>query len=77
MSSSKVRVVLQELVDRNILVEVKDDDDVSYYPAVDFHHLSLADIIIRLSHADESKGVEWKVRFQQAIRQEFSKDTFA
>ncbi len=77
MSSSKVRVVLQELVDRNILVEVKDDDDVSYYPAVDFHHLSLADIIIRLSHADESKGVEWKVRFQQAIRQEFSADTFA
>ena len=77
MSSSKVRVVLQELVDRNILVEVKDDDDVSYYPAVDFHHLSLADIIIRLSHAGESKGVEWKVRFQQAIRQEFSKDTFA
>ncbi len=77
MSSSKARVVLQELVDRNILVEVKDEDDVSYYPAVDFHYLSLADIIIRLSQAGESKGEEWKIRFQQAIRQEFSADTFA
>ena len=39
MSSSKVRVILQELVDHKILVEVKEDDDVSYFPAVDFHRL--------------------------------------
>ena len=32
MSSSKVRVILQELVDHKILVEVKEDDDVSYFP---------------------------------------------
>lgn len=77
MSSSKVRVVLQELVDQKILVEVRDDDDVSYYPAVDFHRLALSDIITRLSHLDESRGEEWKLRFVEAMKREFSKDTFA
>lgn len=77
MSSSKVRIVLQELVDCRILVEVKDDDDVSYFPAVDFHNLALADIIIRLSHLDENKGEQWKVRTVEALNREFSKDTFA
>lgn len=77
MSSSKVRVVLQELVDQKILVEVRDDDDVSYYPAVDFHRLALSDIITRLSHLDESRGEEWKMRFVEAMKREFSKDTFA
>lgn len=56
MSSSKARIVLQELVDLQILVEVKEEDDVSYFPAVDFHRLSLADIINRLSHMDENRG---------------------
>lgn len=77
MSSSKVRIVLQELVDKKILVEVRDDNDVSYFPAVDFHHLALSDIIIRLSHLDENRGEEWKVRFVETINREFSKDTFA
>lgn len=77
MSSSKVRVVLQELVDQKILVEVRDDDDVSYYPAVDFHRLALSDIITRLSHLDENRGEEWKMRFVEAIKREFFKDTFA
>ena len=77
MSSSKVRVVLQELVDKRVLVEVKDDDDVSYFPAVDFHHLSLADVITRLAYMDENRGEEWKVRFVEAMNREFSKDTFA
>lgn len=77
MSSSKVRVVLQELVDQKILVEVRDDDDVSYYPAVDFHRLALSDIITRLSHLDDNRGEEWKMRFVEAMKREFSKDTFA
>lgn len=77
MSSSKVRIILQELVDRKILVEVKEDDDVSYFPAVDFHHLSLANIITRLSHIDENRGEGWKARLEKAIEQEFSKDIFA
>lgn len=33
MSSSKVRIILQELVDKKVLVEVREDDDVSYFPA--------------------------------------------
>ena len=68
---------LQELVDHKILVEVKEDDDVSYFPAVDFHRLSVADIINRLSHLDQNKGEEWKVRLVGAVRQEFGQDTFA
>lgn len=77
MSSSKVRVVLQELVDQDILIEVRGDDDVSYFPAVDFHSLSLADIINRLSHMCDNKGEAWKLRFMEAVNREFSKDTFA
>lgn len=77
MSSSKVRIILQELVDKKVLVEVREDDDVSYFPAVDFHHLSYSDIIVRLSHIDENRGEAWKVRFVEAINHEFSKDTFA
>lgn len=77
MSSAKVRVILQELVDQKILVEVKEDDDVSYFPAVDFHHLSLADIISRLSYLYDNRGEAWKIRFVEAIQREFSKDTFA
>jgi len=77
MSSSKVRVVLQELVDQKILVEVKGEDDVSYFPAVDFHYLALSDIITRLSHMDENKGEEWKVRFVEVMNREFAQDTFA
>lgn len=77
LSSAKVRVILQELVDQKILVEVKEDDDVSYFPAVDFHHLSLADVISRLSYLYDNRGESWKVRFVEAINREFSKDTFA
>lgn len=77
LDSNKVRVVLQELVDQKILVEVKEDNDVSYFPAVDFHQLSMADIINRLSYMEANKGEAWKVRFVEAIRKEFSEDTFA
>jgi len=44
---------------------------------VDFHRLSVADIINRLSHLDQNKGEEWKVRLVGAVRQEFGQDTFA
>ena len=77
ISSSKVRVVLQELVEQKILVEVKDEDDVSYFPAMDFRSLALSDIIVRLSDMGENKGEEWKARFVQAIKREFAEDTFA
>lgn len=77
MSSSKMRMVLEELVEKKVLVEVKSDDDVSYYPAHDLHDLSLADIIVRLSYMDGYKAEEWKVRFVQAINGEFSNDKFA
>ncbi len=77
ISSSKVRVVLQELVEQKILVEVKDEDDVSYFPAMDFRNLALSDIIVRLSDMDDNRGEEWKARFVQAIKREFAEDRFA
>ncbi len=77
MSSSKIRIILQELVDLKILVEVKEDDDVSYFPAVDLHRLSVADIINRLSYLSDNKGESWKVRLVAAVEKEFSADTFA
>lgn len=77
INSNKVRVVIEELIDQKILVEVKEDDDVSFFPAIDFHHLSLADIINRLSYMYDNRGEEWKLRFIEAINREFSKDTFA
>ena len=44
---------------------------------MEFHRLSVADIINRLSHLDQNKGEEWKVRLVGAVRQEFGQDTFA
>lgn len=77
MNSSKVRAVVQELVDKKILVEVPQADDVSFFPAIDFHNLSMADVIIRLSHMDENKGEEWKLNFIRAINTEFETQKFA
>lgn len=77
MSSSKVRLVLEELVEKKVLVEVKSDDDVSYYPAHDLHDLSMADVIVNLSYMDGFKAEEWKVRFVRAINGEFLNDKFA
>lgn len=70
INSNKVRVVIEELIDQKILVEVKEDDDVSFFPAIDFHHLSLADIINRLSYMYDNKGEEWKLRFIEAINRD-------
>ena len=77
ISSSKVRIVVEELVEQKVLVEVKDEDDVSYFPAMDFRNLALSDIIVRLSDMGENRGEEWKTRFVQAIKREFAEDTFA
>lgn len=77
ISSSKIQLVMQELVDRRILAEVREDDDVSYYPAVDFHKLSLAEIINRLSYLSDHAGEDWKARLSKAVVREFGQDTFA
>lgn len=77
MGTSRLSVVLQELVEQKILTEVRDEDDVSYLPAVDFHNLSLADIINRLSYVAENKGEDWKIRFVESVNIEFGKDKFA
>ena len=77
MSSRKVRMVLQELIDQKILIEVKEGNEVSFFPARDFHHLSLSDIITQLSHVRDNKGEKWKSRFIKAIKNEFTEDTLS
>ena len=77
MNSTKIKYVLQELVDKKILIDVKNDDETSYFPAIDFHTLALSDIITCLSKVDKSRSKEWNIRFTKAIKGEFSKDTFA
>lgn len=77
INTGKLKVVLQGLTEKNILVEVNNDDDYAYYPAVDLHVLSVADIIIRLSYLEETKGEEWRQRFTEAINNEFGSEKFA
>lgn len=77
INTGKLRVVLEQLTEKHILAEVRQDDDVSFYPAIDLHRLSLADIIIRLSNIEESKNEEWKERFIVSVEREFSRDKFA
>ena len=76
INTSKLRIVLEALADKHILAEVSEDDDVSYFPAIDFHDLSLADVIIRLSYLDNNKDEEWRNRFIEAVNKEFSSEKF-
>ena len=74
MDTGKLRLILQELVDRHILVEAKEDEDYFYYPAMDFHSLSVGDIIIHLSRVEESTDEVWKREFMTAIRAGYAND---
>lgn len=74
MDTGKLRLILQELVDRHILVEAKEDEDYFYYPAMDFHSLSVGDIIIHLSRVEESTDEVWKREFMEAIRVGYAND---
>lgn len=76
VNTGKLRIVIQQLINKNILVEVKEDYDVLYYPAKDFHKLSISDIIIKLSELDISSNEMWKLRTKEAIRNEFRQDSF-
>ncbi|MCC8173400.1 MAG: YihY/virulence factor BrkB family protein [Odoribacter sp.] len=76
ISGRRLRTIMEELVDKNILAEVRQPDDIIYLPLIDFHHLSLADVIICLSYMDETKGEEWEKRLAQLIRKEFGGDIF-
>lgn len=75
--TGRLRIVLQELVDKNILAEIEDDDDTSYLPMIDLHSLSLADVIIRLSYVHNRGEEEWELRFIEAIEREFGEEKFA
>ena len=67
MNTGKLQLVLQELVDRHILVEAKEDEDYFYYPAMDFHALTIGDIIVNLSRVKESRDEAWKQKFEKVI----------
>lgn len=77
INTSKLRIVLQELIDKKILAEIRADDDTSYLPVIDLHNLSMADIINRLSYMESRKEAGWEKRFVEAINQEFGEEKFA
>lgn len=72
MNAGKVQQLLDELTDRKILVERREGAEMVYYPAIDFHDTTIADIIINLSRVEESQDPEWRRRFKRAIRAEFT-----
>lgn len=74
MNLEKLRLVLEELVDNHFLVVIKENDDYFYYPAVDLHQLSVADIVITLSRMSDSGNKEWRKQFMRTIRVGFSED---
>lgn len=77
MSTSKLQVVLQQLIDKGILAETGKDDDHTYLPAIDLYQLSWAEVIIRLSNVGKREEDEWEKRFVKAIYQEFGDEKFA
>ena len=77
MSTSKLQVVLQQLIDKGILAETGKDDDHTYLPVIDLYQLSWAEVIIRLSNVGKRGEDEWEKRFVKAIYQEFGDEKFA
>ena len=77
ISTSKLQLVLHELVEKSMLAEWKDEDEVVYLPLMDLHHLSMADVINRLANVDTQMEKGWEKRYAEAIEREFGQDKFA
>ncbi len=77
ISTSKLQLILHELVEKSMLAEWKDDDEVRYLPLMDLHHLSMADVINRLANVDIQTEKGWEKRYAEAIEREFGQDKFA
>lgn len=77
ISTNKLQIVLQELVDKSILAELRNDDDTAYLPVIDLHNLSMADVITRLANVNMQKEKGWEKRFADAVEREFGADRFA
>ncbi|MDR2131649.1 MAG: YihY/virulence factor BrkB family protein [Odoribacteraceae bacterium] len=72
MNADKLRRVLDEMVERRLLVVTGTGDGARYVPARDYRHLSEADLFIALSRVEESRDERWKERFIAAIRAGFT-----
>ncbi len=68
--------VLKRLVEVGILVRVDKKDNVFYYPAVDFHTLSIADIIYRFNGISQEADEAWVRRYFEAVDKELGEDKF-
>lgn len=77
ISISKLQIVLDELVDKSVLAELKEEDEVAYLPLIDLHQLSMADVINRLANVNTKKEKSWEKRYAEAIEREFGQDKFA
>jgi len=89
LSTNKLRIVLQLLIEKKILLEFKDESEVYYYPAIDLHKLSVSDLITKFSDIEfdenkelnmvvgDDKDYNWKNRFINTINNEFSNNKFS
>ncbi|MDR1756244.1 MAG: YihY/virulence factor BrkB family protein [Culturomica sp.] len=77
MNSQKIRVVLDELVGKKILAELKNGDEPAYLPEVDLHKLSLADLFLQMSDIEKHQKEAWEEKFVRLITKEFGHETFA
>ncbi len=77
ISTSKLQIVLHELVEKSVLAGWREDDDIVYLPLRDLHQLSMADVINRLANVDTQMEKGWERRYADAIEKEFGHDKFA
>lgn len=77
ISTSKLQIVLHELVEKSVLAGWREDDDIVYLPLRDLHQLSMADVINRLANVDTQMEKGWGRRYADAIEKEFGHDKFA
>ena len=73
MNAGRLQLILDEMVERRVLVTSGAGENTRYLPARDFHQLSEADLFITLSRVEESKDEGWKERFMAAIRAGFTR----
>jgi membrane protein len=70
-SAGKARLILEEMVERRVLVVTGTREEARYLPARDYHATSEADLFIALSRVEESRDERWRERFIATIRSGF------
>ncbi|GHU60532.1 hypothetical protein FACS1894121_0790 [Bacteroidia bacterium] len=71
---SKLQILLGHLTDKQILTEIKKEDDDYYLPLINMRTLSVAEVIIGLIDMDEENKSVWEEKYLDAIREKFGNE---